>query len=286
MIRPFLFALCLCVGAPALAQADGPTDDDKGKAKRLVGQAQAAFSKGKFKVCAQKFEEANKLAPLPQIQFNLGLCYERLERYRDASLEYEAAAVHEDMPEAMRKMAQQNLVDVREHMSKVRIEGDEGESRIDGTIICQVPCEVYLEAGTHEVKYGPHSQSKKFTNALGRELVVDVKFKKPDPGETKFDATKEDDQARPDLTSGGGSTSGSSGSGPGFLTYGGGGLAVAGTAGALFFGLKTRSLHDDFMMTPTQSISDDGEQTRGLTNISIGVAVVGVSLVVYDLLID
>lgn len=296
MIRSLTVALCLCVSGSAWAQDNtaGPTDEDKAQAKRLVGEAQTAFNNGAYKVCAQKFSTAFKLAPLPQIQFNLALCYAGQERYRDAALEYEAAGDHPDMPAEMRAKAKESLAKMRGFMAKIRIEGASGGGLIDGSIACKLPCTLYLEPGDHVVTFGLDGERKSFTATKGHEAIVSLKKEaatedkgKPKPTEADFDATAPDSNARPDLTNTGVTASTKSeSSGPSYLTWGGGGLAVAGTAGALVFGLKTRGLHDDFTMMPTQALADDGEQMRTFTNVSIGVAIVGASLVVYDLLSD
>jgi hypothetical protein len=291
MIRPLLIAFLVSTSATAFAQgaATDPTPEDKSQAKRLVGEAQQAFNDGDFEVCAQKFSTAFKLAPLPQIQFNLALCYERQERYRDASIEYEAAAKHKDMPAEMRAKANESLKKMRSQMAKIRIEGADGEGLVDDKIKCELPCTLYLEPGSHVIRFGEDNKTKSFNAVRERDAVVSLKpdMAKVEETNTDFDATEPAENARPDLTSEAGSTSASSGDkGVGLLTWGGAGLAAAGTTGALVFGLKTRSLHDDFSMMPTRSLADDGNQARTFTNLSIGIGVVGMSMVVYDLLID
>jgi hypothetical protein len=194
----------------------------------------------------------------------------------------------------MRKKAKESLAKMRGFLAKIRIEGASGGGLIDGSIACKLPCSLYLEPGDHVVTFGLDEERKSFSATRGRETVVNLEKETvteekldPDTVESDFDATAPDTNARPDLTNTGVTASTKSeSSGPGYLTWGGGGLAVAGTAGALVFGLRTRGLHDDFTMMPTQVLADDGEQMRTLTNVSIGVAIVGASLVVYDLLSD
>ncbi len=286
MIRFLVILGCLSVSSPLFAQSDdaGPTAEDKSQAKRLVGEAQAAFNSGDYESCAQKFSTAHKLVPLPQIQFNLGLCYERLKQYRNAATVYESAAGHQDMPEAMRAKAEENLAQVRAQLGKVQITGREGESRVDDSILCKMPCTLYLKPGSHVVAFGSNGDSQTFTTKLGEQTDVKLAVKAV---ENTVDATEPPSNSRPDLVSNDvQASSTSSGSGIGLLTWGGGGLAVAGTVGAVVFGLKTQSLHDDFAMMPTQALADDGEEMRGFTNLSIGAAILGVSLVAYDLLIN
>jgi hypothetical protein len=252
-----------------------PTAKQRSKAKKLVAQAQAAFQNEDFELCAEKFSSAYDLAPLPQIQFNLGMCYEKLEQFRNAALAYEGAAESEKMSPGMRRKARENLNAMHDQMAKIRFEGVEGEGVIDGSIPCEIPCSLYLEPGEHEIRYGD-DQTQSFSATRGRVLKVVLR-------EQEFDATAPDPDARTDLTT---TATTSSEGGPGWLTWGGAGIAAAGTTGAIVFGLKTQSLHEDFMAAPSVDVADEGVQMRRFTNVSIGVAAVGASLVIYDLLTD
>ena len=69
------------------------------------------------------------------------------------------------------------------------------------------------------------------------------------------------------------------------LTWTGAGLAVVGTASTLYFGLRTHSLHDDYVREPTEQRYDDGREARLATNLSIGVAAVGAVMLAVDLLL-
>lgn len=274
-MRRFVILLALLSGSSS-AYADKSPNNSRSRAKVLVGEAQAAFQAEDYELCVEKFRSAYKLAPLPQIQFNLGMCYEKLERFREAALEYEGAAESEKMSPGMRRKARENLTAMQEQMAKIRFEGVKGESMIDGSIPCNVPCSLYLEPGEHEIEYG-NNQKQSFSATRGRILNVVLRV-------AEFDATAPDTDARPDLTA---DLSGdSSESGVSWLTWGGVGLAAAGSTGAIVFGFKTQSLHEDFMAAPSVDTADEGVQMRNFTNISIGVAAVGASLVIYDLLTD
>ena len=272
-MRRFVILLALLGAGSSSANADS-----RSKAKILVGEAQAAFQAEDYELCVEKFRSAYKLAPLPQIQFNLGMCYEKLERFREAALEYEGAADSEKMSPGMRRKARENLTAMQEQMAKIRFEGVRGDSMIDGSIPCKVPCSLYLEPGEHEIEYGDN-QTQSFSATRGRILNVVLRKK-------EFDATAPNTDARPDLTADVSGGTDSSESSISWLTWGGVGMAAAGTTGAIVFGFKTQSLHEDFMAAPSVETADEGEQMRNFTNISIGVAAVGATLVIYDLLTD
>ena len=272
----FLVVLALLVcSSSAFAQSE----QDRRNAKRLVGEAQAAFQAEDYELCVEKFGLAFDLAPLPQIQFNLGLCYERLERFRDAALEYEEAAAHPDMPGPMREKAQMSLGKMREQMAEIRIEGGVSEAIVDELIRCKLPCNLFLEPGDHRATWGDE-QEQSFSVTRQRAATVTLR---EEADQALLPQDEDQGQERSDLTS---SPVVSEGEGVAWLTWGGGGMAALGTTGAIVFGMKTSSLHQDFMDNPTAALADDGLQARRLTNISIGVALTGAAILAYDLMRD
>jgi hypothetical protein len=58
---------------------------------------------------------------------------------------------------------------------------------------------------------------------------------------------------------------------------------VIGGVGTLGFGLRTQSLHRSYLDAPTASTYDQGIFARTMTNVSLGVAALGVAFVVVDL---
>jgi hypothetical protein len=59
---------------------------------------------------------------------------------------------------------------------------------------------------------------------------------------------------------------------------------VLGTSAALYFGLRARALHDDYVAMPIAATRDDGLRAKDLTNLSIGVAVTAAIAVAIDVL--
>jgi len=64
----------------------------------------------------------------------------------------------------------------------------------------------------------------------------------------------------------------------------GSGLAVAGGAGIVGFGLRTDALYDDYLANPNVDTADQGETMLVLANVSIGVVALGGVLVLIDIL--
>ncbi len=73
---------------------------------------------------------------------------------------------------------------------------------------------------------------------------------------------------------------------PGWLTWTGVGLAAVGVAGSIGFGVRALDLHDQFDESPTFALADEGSAMRDLTNVSIGVAVLGAVLFALDLFVE
>ncbi len=70
----------------------------------------------------------------------------------------------------------------------------------------------------------------------------------------------------------------------GALTWVGIGLSAIGTAGVVGFGVRTRTLDDRFQSMPTQTLADDGNRARNLTNASIAILGTGAALILIDLI--
>ena len=75
-MRTFILALSLfLVAAPAAAQEDGGV---VGRAQALFTQGVAAYDAGNLGEAARLLGEADRLAPSPELAFNIGRVYERM----------------------------------------------------------------------------------------------------------------------------------------------------------------------------------------------------------------
>jgi hypothetical protein len=77
--------LAICVVCAAAAATAAPLDE----AKAAHAAGMAAYQRGDFQTALAEFERANQLAPAPEIDLNIGACYEQLGRYHDAVLAFE-----------------------------------------------------------------------------------------------------------------------------------------------------------------------------------------------------
>src|SRR5438105_11377844 len=80
----FGFTLLLLLVRPAAAQ-----DDKTERARIHLKAAIAYYDEARYDDAVREMEAAYALKPLPDLQYNLAQCYERLGRYVDAAKAYE-----------------------------------------------------------------------------------------------------------------------------------------------------------------------------------------------------
>jgi hypothetical protein len=264
----------LVVGTASTARAESPGPlvaraEARDRAREHVDAASRAFVTHDYLGCVNAFRRAYDIAPMPQIRFNLGLCLERLARYREAAQEYLASAESSELSAEERARARSKLRSLQKRMGVARIATVDGFGSVlvDGETDCDLPCSIYLDPGRHEatVGSGPRRRVVRFRVRAGRR--VKVRF----PRREILDIS---DSPRP----GGGKR--------GWLTWTGRGLAAVGVAGTVGFGLRTLSLRDQFEVEPTPELAASGDRMRSLTNYSLAVAVTGAVLILADTWFD
>ena len=100
LARALALALALAplVGAalaPAPADA-APAEDDARKtaAAKAVARAQEAFSRGDYRAAIVSFTEANELRPAAKLDYNVGICHQRLHQRALDSGDHDAEITH------------------------------------------------------------------------------------------------------------------------------------------------------------------------------------------------
>jgi hypothetical protein len=262
-----VIALALFVTGTALGQdADAALRE---RARAEVDRAVAAFEASDFQTALEGFRAAYALVARDELRFNLGMCYERLGRLREAGVEYEAAAVSESLPPGDRGRARELAAATRARLAIVRVEGAAGRSiLVDGVAECVSPCEVRLDPGRHVV------------TGLGRE---------PRTIEAEQGATvrlEAEAEPEPDLHASDTMPPADTSFSPGALFWIGSGLAVAGGAAILGFGLRASDVHETFEVDPREDLESEGALMRDLANASIALAAVGGVLVLVDVLLS
>jgi hypothetical protein len=266
----------------ATARAAPPVDSEARTpehraARDAFDRGESAFKAAEYEAALAAFREAFSAMAHDAVRFNIAVCLERLGRYREAAEQYDAAAASRSLGEADRQRARRSAQSARAALGTVVVEaGTPGAAvKIDDVERCRIPCRVALDPGRHRVSIG-ESPPLAIDVERGREHVMVPPESRPDSTAAKPEKRQKPSAVAEPVREA---------RGPGWLTWTGGALAVAGSASTVYFGLRTQSLHDDYVSEPTQERYDDGRQARLATNVSIGVAAVGAVLIAVDLLL-
>lgn len=277
-MRASLCATALAVSfliASGHAQA-GPRE----LAKAQFGEGQRAFEREDYTEALRHFRRAFELHEHDAVRFNIGVCLERLSRFREALAQYEAAASSKTLDKKQQKRATTKADAVRAELATLKVTGSpEGaEVSVDGEVFCTVPCSAPIDPRKQEVvvRAGELSEVHEVHPRRQEQTVLHVtlvaKSSEPVAAPKRRDVRKDDSPAAATR-------------GPGFLTWGGLGLVAVGGVGIAVFGPKAKSEHDDFVATGSEDARSAGSTARDLTNVAIGVAVVGAAITAYDLLV-
>ena len=150
-------ALCVAVALCAFAHGAWAQPDDAAQANALFLEGRELLTSGKTQAACAKFESSIALDPeAPGVMLNLGLCYERLEKFA-ASLYWfrkaQVAAAEAALPE-YEDEAKRHTVDLAAKVSVVRIDasaaGDNVEVAIDSKVVAATDfARVEVDRGKH-----------------------------------------------------------------------------------------------------------------------------------------
>jgi tetratricopeptide (TPR) repeat protein len=108
MVRALIWVTLL--SATAIARAEDPKTE---RARIHVKSAIAYYDEGKYEDAAREMTVAYALKPLPDLQYNLAQCYERLNKLEEAAAAYELyLSGRADAPD--RKVVQTRIDNLRE----------------------------------------------------------------------------------------------------------------------------------------------------------------------------
>src|SRR4051794_4668826 len=109
------FVLVLCSARVTRAQQDDKTE----RARIHLKAAIAYYDEARYEDAAREMEAAYALKPVPDLQYNLAQCYERLGRYNDAAGAYETyLRANSGAPD--RKLVETRVANLRERAAAVR----------------------------------------------------------------------------------------------------------------------------------------------------------------------
>jgi len=279
MVRSSL-SIALLVLAPVLSTAGlaAAQSPEEGAAQEFAA-GEAAFDEGDHETALAHFQHAFAGSPRPAIRFNIAICLEELGRFREAAQEYDQAAIADSLGEELVARARELGRRARAELGFVEVEGEPRGAAVmvDGERLCVLPCRLALDPGPHRLHAVADDARRSAEEAvevskgetLQARLVV----------EAAADAPAETDDSSvsplpPTETVRRGASA---------LTWIGLGVTVVGVAGTIGFGLYTRDLENQYAEAPTEELRDQGVTAQTLTNVSLGVAIVGALLVIIDL---
>ncbi len=108
----FILAFLLLLGCARVAEAQAP-DEKTERARIHLKAAIAYYDEARYEDAAREMEAAYQLKPLPDLQYNLAQCYERLGRYTDAATAYETY-LKSNAAAPDRKLVETRIANLRE----------------------------------------------------------------------------------------------------------------------------------------------------------------------------
>lgn len=126
--------------------------DDRDAARAAFVRAVAAENRSDWRDAIAEYEEAYRLAPHPDVLYNLAGVYERLAERRSAAEHYRRYL--DDKPDAAdRKKVERKIAELRDRPSRVTVTTEPAGAIviIDGERRGPAPIELNLGAGTHQL---------------------------------------------------------------------------------------------------------------------------------------
>jgi hypothetical protein len=256
-------------GAPS--SSSGASLDEANRrtlARKHYQEGQRLFEKRKFREAIETLRKAAELWPRREIFFNIGLCHfelgERMEAAQAIRMSLEGAGPkeREALPKPLRALLSQvGVVTVRVSRKDAEIWLD-GRLRGRGTLVTVVqPGDVAAEIRISGVvrsrkvlQVGAGVEVQWELGPLGQELDADKGQRKELDGKPRHESGWR--RTRLSWV---------------WLAGVGAGALVA-TGVAIGLGARTRSLHQDYLETPSWSLRDEGRSTQAATNVFWGLA--------------
>jgi hypothetical protein len=171
-------AAWLALGPNAAAAV---TAQDTARARELGQEAAELFRAGQYEAALEKFTEANRLVPHPNLDVNIGRAYEKLEQFDQALIHCKIALNAPGVPEATRSAAQQCV----ERMQKLVVRpivklGSRPAGatiRVDGRVVGETPWRGEVEPGDRRFELslpGYATSTRSLTAQRGQVHALDV----------------------------------------------------------------------------------------------------------------
>lgn len=164
------------LGAAPSARAQ--SDDARKAARAAFGRALAAENRDDWRSAIVEYQEAYRLAPHPDVLYNIGAVYERLGELRAAAEQYQQYLDTKDAA-ADRAKVEKKIAALMARPSKVKITTTPPGATItvDGVGKGDAPVELTLSAGRHEIvaEAGEARASRAIELGYGEPLAVPLR---------------------------------------------------------------------------------------------------------------
>ncbi|MEM9187582.1 MAG: PEGA domain-containing protein [Myxococcota bacterium] len=267
-----------CLTHAQTTHAQSEPDAEATTAEQEFRAGQLAFERAAFAEALEHFRLAFELQPHDAVRHNIGACLEALEQYGAAYIEYQRVTESDVLAQGQIQLAEEALTRLRRHLGTLRVgsEVSGADVQVDPERSCRAPCELVLDPGPHQITVRVDDEVQQYTVVITAGERTQLAVIERGQLESNLE------EPLPPTHPATGSTSLFQ---PRALFWLGASLAAIGTAGVIGFGLRTEALQDEWEMTFVASVRDRGETMRLLTNISIGVAALGLAALVIDLLV-
>jgi len=296
-LRASILALGLslvAVSTPAPAQAQ--TKAELAKARTLFKEGVSLEAAGDWAGALGEFQDVAKVTTTPQVRFHVARCKEHLGRLTEALGEYRLAQYEAEQAKAKElDEITKALSELEARIPKLVIRRGEGAEsakiELDGVELgeAQIGKEVTVDPGPHRIVAtlagGQFEQSVNLAEGEQKDvdLVPPEGFgPKPKGGGDTTEQPTEQPKTGVKLEE----------SGPGALPWIIGGVGVVSLAASGYFFTQRNKADDDLTeickgdICPKskQSLEDDGKKYAMLTNVTLGVGIVGVGVATVMLL--
>lgn len=264
--------LALSISGPAAASES----DTTARAAKLEDEARAEYARGNYGRAATLFEQANRLAPFPELRYNAALSWDQTAEQARAADAYEGALRLGGLEPARVDTASSRLAALKRELAYVRVVRPLGGVVTVAHIErAPIPVDFHLKPGQHEIVVelpGGHVERRSIDARAGVAHSISID---PPPQQTLErpvrPIAKPPGRAHADTQS-----DGSSARTWGFVALGAG-VALGGLTA--YLGVRTLDEQERYEKSgfEDRDARDDGVSLRTWTNVALAGAIVSAS---------
>ena len=275
MLRNRFRFLGVLLGTLALSSA---AVADKAAARGYFVAGQKAFAKESYAQAARAFERAFDEEPHPAPLVNAADAWQRAGEFAKSARLCEKILALEGASEEDRQEATERLANLSEKIGTIEFKGQLGGAIVIGGETFDSGKRFYVLPGLHTLRLADKKDGRvvEVEVLAGQRRTINVEDLEAKKVEPEDKVEKPPISAKP-------AEGGAGLSAPTWIAYG---AALAGAGAAVYFGLQVNDAEQAFDENPNREDFDRFNRNKLLTNVSLGVAVVGAGLGTYFLISD